>query len=61
MTRENHYGENIFVTRKGAVRARKGDMGDYSRKHGARSFIVRGLGNEESFCSCSHGAERGDV
>ena len=58
VTRENHYGENIFVTRKGAVRARKGDMGIIPGSMGARSYIVRGLGNEESFCSCSHGAGR---
>ncbi len=58
VTRENHYGENIFVTRKGAVRARKGDMGIIPGSMGARSFIVCGLGNEESFCSCSHGAGR---
>ena len=58
VTRENHYGENVFVTRKGAVRARKGDMGIIPGSMGARSFIVRGLGNAESFCSCSHGAGR---
>lgn len=58
VTRENHYGENVFVTRKGAVRARKGDMGIIPGSMGARSFIVRGLGNQESFCSCSHGAGR---
>jgi tRNA-splicing ligase RtcB (3'-phosphate/5'-hydroxy nucleic acid ligase) len=58
VTRENHFGENVFVTRKGAVRARKGDMGIIPGSMGARSFIVRGLGNEESFCSCSHGAGR---
>ncbi|NRA74091.1 MAG: RtcB family protein [Rickettsiales bacterium] len=55
---EHHYGENIFVTRKGAVRARKGDMGIIPGSMGACSFIVRGLGNEESFNSCSHGAGR---
>jgi len=58
VARENHYGENVFVTRKGAVRARKGDLGIIPGSMGARSFIVRGLGNEESFCSCSHGAGR---
>ncbi|MES2208176.1 MAG: RtcB family protein [Pseudomonadota bacterium] len=58
VTREHHYGEDIFVTRKGAVRARKGDMGIIPGSMGARSFIVRGLGNAESFCSCSHGAGR---
>ncbi len=58
VSRENHFGENIFVTRKGAVRARKGDMGIIPGSMGTRSYIVRVLGNEESFCSCSHGAGR---
>lgn len=58
VSRENHYGKNVLVTRKGAVRARKGEMGIIPGSMGARSFIVRGLGNEESFCSCSHGAGR---
>lgn len=58
VTRENHFGENIFVTRKGAVRAALGVMGIIPGSMGARSYIVRGLGNEESFCSCSHGAGR---
>lgn len=58
VSRENHFGENIFVTRKGAVRARKGDMGIIPGSMGTRSYIVRGLGNEDSFCSCSHGAGR---
>jgi tRNA-splicing ligase RtcB (3'-phosphate/5'-hydroxy nucleic acid ligase) len=56
--KENHYGEDVFVTRKGAVRARKGDLGIIPGSMGAKSFIVRGKGNEESFCSCSHGAGR---
>jgi tRNA-splicing ligase RtcB (3'-phosphate/5'-hydroxy nucleic acid ligase) len=55
---ENHYGENVFVTRKGAVRAREGDLGIIPGSMGARSFIVRGKGNPESFHSCSHGAGR---
>ncbi len=55
---ENHYGRNVWVTRKGAVRARKDELGIIPGSMGARSFIVRGLGNEESFCSCSHGAGR---
>jgi tRNA-splicing ligase RtcB len=55
---ENHYGQNVYVTRKGAVRARLGDMGIIPGSMGARSFIVRGKGNPESFCSCSHGAGR---
>jgi tRNA-splicing ligase RtcB (3'-phosphate/5'-hydroxy nucleic acid ligase) len=58
ISRESHYGENVWVTRKGAVSARKGEMGIIPGSMGARSFIVRGLGNEESFCSCSHGAGR---
>jgi len=55
---ENHYGENVLVTRKGAVRAREGDMGIIPGSMGARSYIVRGKGNPESFMSCSHGAGR---
>jgi len=55
---ENHFGQNCYVTRKGAVRAREGDMGIIPGSMGARSFIVRGKGNPESFCSCSHGAGR---
>ncbi len=58
VTKENHFGENIFVTRKGAVRAAKGSMGIIPGSMGARSYIVRGLGNAESFHSCSHGAGR---
>jgi tRNA-splicing ligase RtcB len=55
---ENHYGENVLVTRKGAVRAQLGDMGIIPGSMGTRSYIVRGLGNKESFNSCSHGAGR---
>lgn len=55
---ENHYGENVWVTRKGAVRAREGDLGIIPGSMGTGSFIVRGLGNPDSFCSCSHGAGR---
>jgi tRNA-splicing ligase RtcB len=58
VARENHFGEDVFVTRKGAVRARHGDMGIIPGSMGARSYIVRGLGNEASFHSCSHGAGR---
>ncbi len=58
VAREHHYGENVLVTRKGAVRAREGDLGIIPGSMGARSFIVRGKGNPESFCSCSHGAGR---
>jgi tRNA-splicing ligase RtcB len=55
---EHHYGENVLVTRKGAVRARAGDLGIIPGSMGARSYIVRGKGNPESFHSCSHGAGR---
>ena len=58
VTWENHYGENVLVTRKGAVRARTGDMGIIPGSMGARSYIVRGKGNPASFMSCSHGAGR---
>ncbi len=58
VARERHYGQNILVTRKGAVRARQGDMGIIPGSMGARSYIVRGKGNLESFMSCSHGAGR---
>jgi tRNA-splicing ligase RtcB (3'-phosphate/5'-hydroxy nucleic acid ligase) len=58
VARESHYGENILVTRKGAVRAREGDLGIIPGSMGARSYIVRGKGNSESFHSCSHGAGR---
>lgn len=55
---EHHFGTNVWVTRKGAVRAGKGELGIIPGSMGARSFIVRGLGNPESLCSCSHGAGR---
>ena len=55
---ENHFGKNVWVTRKGAVRARVGDMGIIPGSMGERSFIVRGKGNADSFNSCSHGAGR---
>src|SRR5580698_4114353 len=58
VTWEHHYGENVLITRKGAVRAREGDMGIIPGSMGARSYIVRGKGNPESFMSCSHGAGR---
>jgi tRNA-splicing ligase RtcB len=58
VARERHYGEDVFITRKGAVRARKGDLGIIPGSMGTRSYIVRGLGNPESFDSCSHGAGR---
>lgn len=56
--RENHFGENVLITRKGAVSARAGQLGIIPGSMGARSYIVRGKGNEEAFCSCSHGAGR---
>ncbi len=55
---ENHFGANVWVTRKGAVSARSGELGIIPGSMGAKSFIVEGLGNPESFCSCSHGAGR---
>jgi tRNA-splicing ligase RtcB len=55
---ETHYGEDVYVTRKGAVRADKDDYGIIPGSMGARSFIVKGKGNAESFHSCSHGAGR---
>jgi tRNA-splicing ligase RtcB (3'-phosphate/5'-hydroxy nucleic acid ligase) len=58
VAREHHFGDDILVTRKGAVRAAKGVMGIIPGSMGAKSFIVRGKGNLESFCSCSHGAGR---
>lgn len=57
-TRENHYGQNVWLTRKGAVNARKGVLGIIPGSMGAKSFIVEGKGDEQSFCSCSHGAGR---
>lgn len=56
--KEQHFGETVWLTRKGAVRARTGDLGIIPGSMGAKSFIVRGLGNPESFHSCSHGAGR---
>lgn len=56
--KEQHFCQEVLVTRKGAVSAQKGQLGIIPGSMGARSFIVRGLGNEEAFCSCSHGAGR---
>ena len=56
--RETHFGEDVLVTRKGAVRAGLGELGIIPGSMGARSYVVRGLGNPESFSSCSHGAGR---
>jgi tRNA-splicing ligase RtcB len=58
MNEEKHFGKKLFITRKGAIRARLGDMGIIPGSMGARSYIVEGLGNPDSFCSCSHGAGR---
>ncbi|GAA5218251.1 RtcB family protein [Corallincola platygyrae] len=55
---EFHYGEQVFVTRKGAISARQDELGIIPGSMGTRSYIVRGKGSEESFCSCSHGAGR---
>jgi len=56
--KEQHFGREVLVTRKGAVSAKKGELGIIPGSMGAKSFIVRGLGNEEAFHSCSHGAGR---
>lgn len=58
VAREFHFGRNLWVTRKGAIRARDGDLGIIPGSMGQRSYIVRGKGNAESYCSCSHGAGR---
>ena len=55
---EEHFGERVWVTRKGAVSARLGELGIIPGSMGAKSFIVRGKGNAEAYCSCSHGAGR---
>ncbi|MEQ9001475.1 MAG: RtcB family protein [Coleofasciculus sp. B1-GNL1-01] len=56
--KEVHFGEDVYVTRKGAVRAREEDYGIIPGSMGAKSFIVKGKGNHASYCSCSHGAGR---
>ena len=58
MELENHHGKNVLVTRKGAIRARRGDYGVIPGSMGAKSFIVKGKGSEDSLQSCSHGAGR---
>lgn len=55
---EQHFGANVFITRKGAIRAGEGELGIIPGSMGAKSYIVRGKGNKDSFCSCSHGAGR---
>ena len=56
--KEVHFGEEVYITRKGAVRAQDNDYGIIPGSMGAKSFIVKGKGNLESYCSCSHGAGR---
>ncbi len=58
VARERHFGKQVYLTRKGAVRAREGDLGIIPGSMGARSYIVRGKGDPQSFDSCSHGAGR---
>lgn len=58
VTRERHFGKDVFLTRKGAVSAKDGELGIIPGSMGAKSFIVRGKGNPQSFCTCSHGAGR---
>jgi hypothetical protein len=58
VSKERHFGKEVYVTRKGAVRAGDGELGIIPGSMGARSFIVRGKGNPDSFCTCSHGAGR---
>ncbi|MCH7542334.1 MAG: RtcB family protein [Proteobacteria bacterium] len=58
VAKENHYGSIVWITRKGAVRAREGDLGIIPGSMGVKSYIVRGKGNPESFHSCAHGAGR---
>ncbi len=58
VARETHLGAEVFITRKGAISAREGELGIIPGSMGAKSYIVRGLGNPQSFCSCSHGAGR---
>ena len=58
VSKEVHFGINSWVTRKGAIKAGVGDLGIIPGSMGAKSYIVRGKGNPDSFCSCSHGAGR---
>ncbi len=58
VAREQHYGAEVWVTRKGAIRAGEGELGIIPGSMGARSYIVRGKGSAESLCSCAHGAGR---
>ncbi|HEX6591422.1 MAG TPA: RtcB family protein [Moraxellaceae bacterium] len=58
VARERHFGADVYITRKGAISAQEGQLGIIPGSMGTRSYIVRGKGNTESFCSCSHGAGR---
>ena len=58
VAQEEHFGERLFITRKGAISAREGELGIIPGSMGAKAYIVRGLGSPDSFCSCSHGAGR---
>ncbi|WP_338040500.1 RtcB family protein [Methylocucumis oryzae] len=58
VSRERHFGADVWITRKGAIRAGDGELGIIPGSMGAKSYIVRGKGNPEAFCSCSHGAGR---
>ena len=58
VSKEDHFGASVYVTRKGAIRAGQGELGIIPGSMGAKSYIVRGLGNKQSFCSCAHGAGR---
>ncbi len=58
VAQERHFGEMVWVTRKGAIRAGEGELGIIPGSMGTKSYIVRGKGNPQSFCSCSHGAGR---
>jgi tRNA-splicing ligase RtcB len=58
VARERHYGEDVWVTRKGAIRAGEGELGIIPGSMGTRSYIVRGRGSAEAFQSCAHGAGR---
>src|SRR5690606_34016773 len=58
VSRESHFGAEVMVTRKGAISARAGELGIIPGSMGAKSYIVAGKGNPDSFCSCAHGAGR---
>ena len=58
VVQEHHFGANVYVTRKGAIRAGEGELGIIPGSMGAKSYVVRGKGNADAFCSCSHGAGR---